>query len=44
MVVSAEQYKEIKNEHLGDCVSSIAYNSIEDRFAVGVLDERLLIK
>lgn len=38
------QFKELKNEHLGECISTIAYDGVNEKYAIGVLDERLLIK
>ena len=37
-------FKELKSEHLGECVSTIAYDGNAEKYAVGVLDERLIIK
>lgn len=37
-------FKEIKNEHFEDCISTIAYDPTLERFAIGLLDERLIVK
>lgn len=37
-------FKELKSEHLGECISTIAYDENKETYAIGILDERLIIK
>lgn len=37
-------YKEVKNEHLGDTITSLSWSPDGNLVAVGTLDERIILK